>query len=100
MIVTIDKSKESTVLAGEFRGLKINRDGNLHTWLNRSLYNLRNSLEIISIGLNEDGISWPFSFSCISESPSFGEELVGCNAVLISKTFFDESSLVKLLLFS
>jgi hypothetical protein len=50
--------------------------------------------DIISSGLKELNISWPFGFSVISEHPGFSKFDTGLNFMFVGDAFLDEASLI------
>jgi hypothetical protein len=76
------------------RGLALHSD--FTNWVCLNLVSKADRLcsNIISSGLKELDISWPWSFAIIPEDPSFGKFNTWLNFVLVSDTLFDKTSLI------
>lgn len=94
LVVSVSKSEEGLIASWELWRGHLDVDGHSVSLLDLLFQNEWNTLEIISVSVDEDGVFWPGSLSVVSESPGLDEALVWQDFVLVTEAFLDESSVV------
>lgn len=98
VVITMDKSEERDVVSCDAWSLHFHRNINLLAWLDKLVNVFRGSLEIITIGLNEEGIFGPVLITSISEGPGLGESFSSEKRISVTEALLNKSSLVNCLL--
>jgi hypothetical protein len=94
LVVSVSKSEEGLIASWELWRGHLDVDGHSVSLLDLLFQNEWNTLEIISVSVDEDRVFWPGSLSVVSESPGLDEALVWQDFVLVTEAFLDESSVV------
>lgn len=94
MVVSVDESEESAVLASKLGCSQLQGDSDFLTRLDWAIDDLRSSLKLITVGLDKEGIQRPVSLTAVSEGPLLDESLQGLNKELVSEVLLDKSSIV------